>query len=85
MRATTVRALREWLEQFEDDVEVRFASAARGGQFEWEIELPEEFDTPVQAGSIDVVYLAEGRQIGYLPEEAREFVGWGEGDARRDR
>jgi len=24
----------------------------------------------------DIVYLAEGRQVGYLPSEAKEELGW---------
>ena len=41
-----------------------------------EDEIKENFDEEELANEEDVVYLEEGGQIGYLPDEARELIGW---------
>ena len=76
---TTVRDLRDWLDQFDGDVEVRFASQPRWA-FENAIEIPEDQDEPLEIDGEKVIYLAEGQQIGYLPKAASVFVGWSEDD-----
>ena len=65
----TVEQLIELLEQFKPEAEVRIAS---GRSWAMEYDLAEVDTTG------DVVYLAEGRQIGYLPDEAAVAVGWKE-------
>ena len=57
----TVEQLIELLEQFNPEAEVRIAS----GQG-W----PMEYDLGDVEATGKAVYLAEGRQIGYLPDEA---------------
>lgn len=70
----TVGELRDILEDFEDDAEVRFAA-----QPSWPLEytishqhsftLDEELDA-------EVLYLTEGRQVGYLDGYVRGELGW---------
>jgi len=68
----TVERLIELLEQFNPEARVRIASG-KGWPMEYEL-------ADVEATG-DVVYLAEGSQIGYLPQEAAVAVGWSEEDA----
>ena len=76
----TVEELIEELRLFDQEAEVRFAS-----QPSWPFEY--SISGVVQAQVIkmthkghgteqDVVYLEEGKQIGYLPTEAKEELGW---------
>ncbi len=65
----TVEELIELLEQFNPEAEVRIAS----GQG-W----PMEYDVGDVETTGAAVYLAEGQQIGYLPDEAAVAVGWRE-------
>ena len=51
--------------------EVRFASQPNW-PFEYSIE--DNYGEPVETAN--AVYLAEGRQIGYLPGEVKEQLGW---------
>lgn len=82
----TVRELKDLLEDFEDECEVRFASQP-GWAFEYEIDDAVSPDArevdddgePAEAGdeAVPVVYLVEGRQIGYLPGFVADSIGWG--------
>ena len=70
----TVAELIQELEYMDPNTEVRFAS-----QPNWPFEYGIRSVTPEVATktSIDpVVYLEEGRQIGYLPSEAKDELGW---------
>jgi len=67
MNTMTVQDLIMELEQFDPDMEVRIAS-----QPSW----PFEYTIEETAESDGVIYIAEGRQIGYLPGKAAEAVGW---------
>ena len=78
----TVRELIEDLKLVDEDCDVRFAS-----QPSWPFEY--SIGRVVQAGvekpdkhtydgyeTEDVVYLEEGRQLGYLPGTAKDELGW---------
>ena len=41
-----------------------------------EEEIDENFDEEELENTEDVVYLEEGFQIGYLPDEAKNHIGW---------
>lgn len=77
----TVEELMHFLEQFDPDTEVRLAIQPRY-PLEYSITSAEEVvidmateDNP-DAPSIHVIYLTEGHQIGYLPGQAAEQLGW---------
>ena len=68
----TVQELIEELSYVNPDAEIRFAS-----QPSWPFEY--SFSGPVEVADEDglpTVYLVEGSQLGYLPEEARDEIGW---------
>lgn len=78
----TVGQLRELLEEFEDDVEVRFV-----GQPSWPMEysimgavsksdlaLDDEDVDEVHDEEDEVLYLVEGSQLGYASKRAWELV-----------
>jgi hypothetical protein len=65
----TVEQLIEMLYEFNPEAEVRIASG-QGWPMEYELAQVETTG--------DVVYLAEGIQVGYLPNEAAVAVGWKE-------
>ena len=67
----TVSELKEILEHYDDDMEVRFAS-----QPNWPFEYSILDAVMVHVDEEDVIYLEEGRQLGYLPREAKEELGW---------
>ena len=73
----TVADLIEELKWMPEGVEVRFASQPNW-PFEYDIvgvvsaEVEDRRDEEVT----EIVYLEEGRQIGYLPEEAKDELGW---------
>ena len=78
----TVGELIEELKYVNEDCEVRFASQP-SWPFEYSINgvvqaVVEKPDKHTYDGyeTEDVVYLEEGRQIGYLPSEAKEELGW---------
>ncbi len=84
----TVGELREMLEEYDDATEVRIASQPRWA-FEYAIDgvaavdpcdgddLDEDgYERGPEDGGPVVVYLAEGTQIGYLPQAAAVAVGW---------
>lgn len=56
-------------EEAAEEIEVRFAS-----QPSWPFEYSIEIMTPHEHNKI--IYLAEGRQIGYLPGEVKDQLGW---------
>ena len=67
------------LQEMDPDTEIRFASQP-SWPFEYSIhdivivdDEPEQDDCEE---STQIVYLVEGRQIGYLPHEAKEEIGW---------
>ena len=62
-----VKELREFLEEMDDNAEVRFAEQPKW-PLEYSIKNAEEVD--------GILYLAEGKQLGYLPSDAREALGW---------
>lgn len=65
----TVEQLIELLEEFDPEAEVRIASGRK-----WAMEY-----VMAEVGTTGaVVYVAEGQQIGYLPDEAAVAVGWDE-------
>ena len=67
----TVSELKEILEYYDDDMEVRFAS-----QPNWPFEYSILDAVMVHVDEEDVIYLEEGQQLGYLSREAKEELGW---------
>ena len=67
----TVAELIEELKYMEQDAEVRFAS-----QPSWPFEYDISGVVEVNVDEDDVVYLEEGTQLGYLPGEAKDELGW---------
>lgn len=64
----TVEELKEMLEEMDDDKEIRFA-----GQPNWPFEYSIR---STYAENNDAIYLAEGRQLGYLPGDIKDELGW---------
>jgi len=74
----TVQDLMEQLEGLDPFTEVRFASQPKW-PFEYSIDglhIPEQDDESDDDESNPVVYLIEGNQIGYLPEDITSAIGW---------
>ena len=77
----TVEELIERLRLFDQDAKVRFASQP-SWPFEYSInsvvQAAVKTDETTNDGyeTEEVVYLEEGRQIGYLPGEAKDELGW---------
>jgi hypothetical protein len=73
----TVADLIYELEQMNPEAEVRFASQP-SWPFENDIDsvVSVEIKNPRTGEDVEVVYLEEGRQIGYLPDEACQELGW---------
>ena len=67
----TVSELKEILEYYDDDIEVRFAS-----QPNWPFEYSILDAVMVNVDEEDVIYLEEGQQLGYLNYKAKEELGW---------
>ncbi len=67
----TVGELIEELKYMEQDATVRFAS-----QPSWPFEYSINGVVQTTVKDQDTVYLEEGRQIGYLPKEAADELGW---------
>ena len=67
----TVSELIESLEYLDGDAEVRFAS-----QPNWPFEYSIENAVEVEVEGKTVIFLEEGRQLGYLPIEAKESLCW---------
>ena len=77
----TVGELRNILECLDDDVEVRIAEQPRWA-FEYtinnayEVEVNRATEDNPDAISVEILYIVEGTQIGYLPQEVAEQIGW---------
>ena len=72
----TVQELIEELKYMDGDATVRFASQP---SWPFEYSIYGVVQTTVKDNKdneIDMVYLEEGRQVGYLPAEAKEELGW---------
>lgn len=67
----TVSELKEILEYYDDDIEVRFAS-----QPNWPFEYSILDAVMVNVDEEDIIYLEEGQQLGYLNYKAKEELGW---------
>ena len=77
-----VADLREILEEFEDDTEVRIAT-----QHSWPFEYGVSYATAVRqpgpqdpVNQTEILYLATGFQLRYLPDEIKDELegqGWG--------
>jgi hypothetical protein len=65
------------LEQMNPEAEVRFASQPNW-PFEYSIAsvVSVEVEDRIREAPVETVYLEEGRQLGYLPGEAKEELGW---------
>ena len=71
----TVGELIEELKYMDGDATVRFASQP-SWPFEYSINGVIQTTVQHRDEEEDVVYLEEGRQVGYLPTEAKEELGW---------
>jgi hypothetical protein len=71
----TVRELIEELRLVDQDATVRFASQP-SWPFEYSIYGVVQTTVNYNDNKRDMVYLEEGRQVGYLPSEAKEELGW---------
>ena len=73
----TVRQLIEELEFMNQDAEIRFASHP-SWPFEYDIDdvISAEIENRRTGEAEEVVYLAEGCQLGYLPSEAKNELMW---------
>ena len=71
----TVRELIEELRLMDQDATVRFASQPNW-PFEYSIYGVVQTTVNYNDDERDIVYLEEGRQVGYLPSEAKEELGW---------
>jgi len=71
----TVRELIEELKYMDEDATVRFASQP-SWPFEYSIYGVVQTTVNYNDDERDIVYLEEGRQVGYLPAEAKEELGW---------
>ena len=67
----TVNELKEVLEYHDGDMEVRFASQPN---YPFEYSINDAVAVLTDDG--DILYLEEGRQIGYLDYNAKEELGW---------
>ena len=71
----TVEELIEELKYYDGELEVRFASQP-SWPFEYSINGIIETTIKEHNNKYKAVYLEEGRQIGYLPKEAKDELGW---------
>ena len=71
----TVGELIEELKYMDEDATVRFASQP-SWPFEYSINGVVQTIVNEHNNKYDVVYLEEGRQVGYLPKEAKNELGW---------
>ena len=71
----TVRELIEELKYMDEDATVRFASQP-SWPFEYSISGVVQTTVNYNENERDMVYLEEGRQVGYLPKEAKDELGW---------
>ena len=71
----TVRELIEELKYMDEDATVRFASQP-SWPFEYSISGVVQTTVNYNENERDMVYLEEGRQVAYLPSEAKDELGW---------
>ena len=71
----TVRELIEELKYMDEDATVRFASQP-SWPFEYSISGVVQTTVNYNENERDMVYLEEGRQVGYLPSKAKDELGW---------
>jgi len=71
----TVKELIEELKYMDEDATVRFASQP-SWPFEYSINGVVQTIVDHKGLAQDIVYLEEGRQVGYLPSEAKDELGW---------
>ena len=71
----TVEELIEKLKYYDGELEVRFASQP-SWPFEYSISGVIQTTIREHNNKYKAVYLEEGRQLGYLPKEAKEELGW---------
>ena len=72
----TVGELIQELKYMDEDATVRFASQP-SWPFEYSINGVVQITVKDrEENEKDMVYLEEGRQVGYLPSEAKEELGW---------
>jgi len=72
----TVGELIQELKYMDEDATVRFASQP---SWPFEYSIYGVIQTTIKDSrdnEEDIVYLEEGRQVGYLPSEAKEELGW---------
>ncbi len=69
----TVGELMDTLQHFDEEAEVRIAEGGYRSFFEYGIEDIVEAE---DSDGKDVVYIGEGRQLGYLPSDARQELCW---------
>jgi len=71
----TVRELIQELKYMDEDATVRFASQP-SWPFEYSIYGVVQTTVNYNDNERDIVYLEEGKQVGYLPKEAKDELGW---------
>ena len=71
----TVGELIQELKYMDEGATVRFASQP-SWPFEYSINGVVQTIVDNRGNEEDIVYLEEGRQVGYLPKEAKDELGW---------
>ena len=71
----TVGELIQELKYMDEDATVRFASQP-SWPFEYSINGVVQTIVDNRGNEEDIVYLEEGRQVRYLPKEAKDELGW---------
>jgi len=71
----TIGELKEVLQGLDDDMDVRLAMQP-SWPFEYTLGDPAVVGDPENEDGQSVLYLTEGRQIGYLPKRACDELGW---------
>ena len=71
----TVGELIHELKYMDEGATVRFASQP-SWPFEYSINGVVQTIVDNRGNEEDIVYLEEGRQVGYLPKEAKDELGW---------
>lgn len=69
----TIGQLIDYLSDFDSNIEVRIASQPN---WPFEYAISNVVSVYNDESSKEVAYIGEGRQIGYLPSEAKEELGW---------
>ena len=75
-----VGELKEWLEDFHDECEVRIAEQPHypmeysiRGVVDYNPDVDEDTDMSEVDATKDIIYITEGRQIGYCPRDVFEL------------